>query len=171
MKIRLWKLTDETNDNFYLANSAATIRDGLTEQIEYFVIPHFGLKLVFIDTFQKVRSPTGDSIYAADYGNFSALKSVADKHGLAMMVVHHTRKMADEDIMNTVSGPRGITGSADSIWVLKKASRGAGDATLTITGRVGSSGSLSWRLETADGTSSSARAKRNLRNARFRTAC
>lgn len=135
VKKRLWKLTDEANDSFYLANSAATIRDGLAEQIEYFVITHPDLKLVFIDTFQKVRSPSGDSIYAADYGDFSALKAVADKHGLAMMVVHHTRKMADEDIMNTVSGSSGITGSADSIWVLKRASRGIGDATLTVTGR------------------------------------
>lgn len=135
VKKRLWKLTNEANDSFYLANSAATIKDGLAEQIEYFVITHPDLKLVFIDTFQKVRSPTCDSIYAADYCDFSALKSVADKHSLAMMVVHHTRKMADEDIMNTVSGSSGITGSADSIWVLKKASRGAGDATLTITGR------------------------------------
>ena len=135
VKKRLWKLTDEANDSFYLANSAATIRDGLAEQIEYFVITHPELKLVFIDTFQKVRSPTGDSIYAADYGDFSALKAVADKHSLAMMVVHHTRKMADEDIMNTVSGSSGITGSADSIWVLKRASRGVGDATLTVTGR------------------------------------
>lgn len=135
VKKRLWKLTDKANDSFYLANSAATIRDGLAEQIEYFVITHPDLKLVFIDTFQKVRSPSGDSIYAADYGDFSALKAVADKHGLAMMVVHHTRKMADEDIMNTVSGSSGITGSADSIWVLKRASRGIGDATLTVTGR------------------------------------
>ena len=135
VKKRLWKLTDEANDRFYLANSAATIKDGLAEQIDYFVITHPDLKLVFIDTFQKVRSPTGDSIYAADYGDFSALKAMADKHSLAMMVVHHTRKMADEDIMNTVSGSSGITGSADSIWVLKRASRGVGDATLTITGR------------------------------------
>lgn len=135
VKKRLWKLTDEANDRFYLANSAATIKDGLAEQIEYFVITHPDLKLVFVDTFQKVRSPTGDSIYAADYSDFSALKAVADKHGLAMMVVHHTRKMADEDIMNTVSGSSGITGSADSIWVLKRASRGVGDATLTVTGR------------------------------------
>lgn len=135
VKKRLWKLTDEANDRFYLANSAATIKDSLVEQIDYFVITHPDLKLVFIDTFQKVRSPTCDSIYAADYGDFSALKAVADKHSLAMMVVHHTRKMADEDIMNTVSGSSGITGSADSIWVLKRASRGVGDATLTITGR------------------------------------
>lgn len=135
VKKRLWKLTDEANDRFYLANSAATIKDGLAEQIDYFVITHPDLKLVFIDTFQKVRSPTCDSIYAADYGDFSALKAVADKHSLAMMVVHHTRKMADEDIMNTVSGSSGITGSADSIWVLKRASRGVGDATLTVTGR------------------------------------
>lgn len=135
VKKRLWKLTDEANDSFYLANSAATIKGGLANQIEYFVVTHPDLKLVFIDTFQKVRSPTGDSIYAADYGDFSALKAVADKHGLAMMVVHHTRKMADEDIMNTVSGSSGITGSADGIWVLKRASRGVGDATLTVTGR------------------------------------
>lgn len=135
VKKRLWKLTDEANNSFYLANSASTIKDGLAEQIEYFVITHPDLKLVFIDTFQKVRSPTGDSIYAADYGDFSALKAVADKHNLAMMVVHHTRKMTDEDIMNTVSGSNGITGSADSIWVLKRASRGIGDATLTVTGR------------------------------------
>lgn len=134
VKKRLWKLTNEANDRFYLTNSAATIKDGLAEQIEYFVITHPDLKLVFIDTFQKVRSPTGDSVYAADYGDFSALKAVADKHSLAM-VVHHTRKMADEDIMNTVSGSSGITGSADSIWVLKRASRGVGDATLTVTGR------------------------------------
>lgn len=134
VKKRLWKLTDEANDRFYLANSAATIKDGLAEQIDYFVITHPDLKLVFIDTFQKVRSPTCDSIYAADYGEFSALKAVADKHSLAMMVVHHTRKMADEDIMNTVSGSSGITGSADGIWVLKRASRGIGDATLTVTG-------------------------------------
>lgn len=117
---RLWKLTDEANDSFYLANSAATIKDGLAEQIEYFVITHPDLKLIFLDTFQKVRSLAGDSIYAADYNDFSALKSVADKHSLAMMVVRHTRKMADEDIMDTVSGSSGITGSADSIWVLKK---------------------------------------------------
>lgn len=135
VKKRLWKLTDEANDSFYLANSAATVKDGLAKQIEYFVITHPDLKFVFIDTFQKVRSPTGNSIYAADYGDFSALKFVADKHSLAMMVVHHTRKMADEDIMNTVSVSSGITGSADSIWVLKKASRGAGDATHTIIGR------------------------------------
>ena len=135
VKKRLWKLADEANDSFYLANSTAIIKDGLAAQIEYFAITHPGLKLVFIDTFQKVRSPTGDSIYAADYSDFSALKAIADRHGPAMMVVHHTREMADEDVMNSVSGSSGITGSADSIWIPKRAPRGVGDATLTVTGR------------------------------------
>lgn len=52
-----------------------------------------------------------------------------------MLVVHHTLKMTDDGINDTVSGSSGITESADSIWVLKKALRGAGDATLIITGR------------------------------------
>lgn len=118
-----------------LVNSVSTIKDGLTERIEDFVITHPDLKLVFIDAFQQVRRLTGDSVYAANYGDFSVLKFVADKYGLVMLVVHHTLKMTDDGIMDTVSGSSGITESADSIWVLKKALRGAGDATLIITGR------------------------------------
>jgi hypothetical protein len=109
--------------------------------IEYFVITHPDLKLIFLDTFQKVRSLAGDSIYAADYNDFSALKSVADKHSLAMMVVRHTRKMADEDIMDTVSGSSGITGSADSIWVLKKRRVALGMRRSRSPGAMWSSGS------------------------------
>lgn len=49
--------------------------------------------------------------------------------------MHRTRKQTDSDVMNTVSGTNGITGSADSAWVLSRPNRGAADATLSITGR------------------------------------
>ena len=65
----------------------------------------------------------------------SVLKGFADSHRLAVLVVHHTRKMGDADVINTVSGTTGITGSADSTFVLAKQSRASECATLSLTGR------------------------------------
>lgn len=78
--------------------------------------------------------PIDDSIYAAGYGYFSALKVVADKHSPAMMVVHHIRKMVDVGIINTMPDSSRAWISMVSIWALKKTSRGAGKATLMVAG-------------------------------------
>ena len=64
-----------------------------------------------------------------------ALKGYADSHGLAVLAVHHTRKMGDADVFNTVSGTTGITGCADSTMVLSNVNRADGNATLSIAGR------------------------------------
>lgn len=93
------------------------------------------MRLVIIDTLQMVRAPSGESLYAADYGDPSKLKRVADDCGIAVVVIHHTRKMGDSDALNTISGTTGITGCADSTLVLHRQARGLGDATIAITGR------------------------------------
>ena len=72
------------------------------------------MKLVIVDTFQMVRKPSRDSAYAADYADLTPLKRLADANGIAVVVVHHARKMGDADVFNTVSGTTGITGCADS---------------------------------------------------------
>lgn len=64
-----------------------------------------------------------------------ALKGFADSHGLAVLAVHHTRKMGDADVFNTVSGTTGITGNADSTFVLAKQGRSSEYATLSLTDR------------------------------------
>lgn len=132
---RLWKITDEASKRFHFAVSAHTITDGLLAELEDFVEGHPNTGLVVIDTFQVVRSPSRDSAYAADYYDMTALKTFADEHGIAVLVIHHTRKMGDSDVFNTVSGTTGITGSADSTLVLTKNSRSDSNATLSIAGR------------------------------------
>ena len=52
-----------------------------------------------------------------------------------MLVVHHTRKMGDGDVFNTISGSNGLMGCADETMVLKLKARGSSGATLSITGR------------------------------------
>lgn len=132
---RMWDLSDTASERLCFALNSKTIPDGLVDQLDDFAEGHEGTGLVIVDTLQKVRAHSRDSAYAADYGDVGALKGFADSRGLAVLAVHHTRKMGDTDVFNTVSGTTGITGSADSTFVLTKQSRTSEYAVLSITGR------------------------------------
>jgi 5S rRNA maturation endonuclease (ribonuclease M5) len=93
--------------------------------------------LVILDTLGKVKRgkrPNEDA-YQADYAISSQLKGLADASpGSTLLVVHHTRKAAAEDFIETLSGTYGIAGAADYVIVIERR-RGSDDAILSITGR------------------------------------
>ncbi|MFD0552660.1 AAA family ATPase [Streptomyces rectiviolaceus] len=93
-------------------------------------------RMVVIDVFAKMRgqSPQGASAYDADYVAVGYAKRLADHYGVAVVLVHHVRKMASEDFLTEVSGTNGIAGAADATLVLKRA-RGQADGILHVTGR------------------------------------
>ena len=92
-------------------------------------------RLIVIDTLQKVRTASKDNTYASDYEDISLIKDFADRHSLAVIVVHHIRKQNDSDVFNKVSGTTGLTGSADATFVLEKEKRASSAAKLYVTGR------------------------------------
>ncbi len=98
------------------------------------------IKLVVIDTFQKVRSSAlrGESMYAHDYRDISALKQLADELDIAIVLIHHTNKMKDRDTdgdpFSKISGTNGIMASADCIFLLSK-KRDEQTVDFTFTGR------------------------------------
>ena len=75
------------------------------------------------------------SLYANDYQNIGLLKKLADKRHIAILLIHHLRKLHDDDPMNMISGSTGLSGAADSTFVLQKHSRLANIASLHCTGR------------------------------------
>lgn len=111
------------------------IGSGLMEQLGEFADGHDDLKMVIIDTFQTVRTPSSQTVYSADYEDMGALKAFADERWIALLVIHHTRKMGDGDVFNTISGSNGLMGCADETMVLRRKARGSSAATLNITGR------------------------------------
>lgn len=135
LRKRLWLIAEEVDGPLHFAIHAEALGTGLMDQIDMFREEHPDLRLVVVDTLQMVRSTLRDYSYASDYRELSELKQFADERGLTVLMVHHTRKMADSDVMNMVSGTNGITGVADFTWVMAKDSRGSHDATLTVTGR------------------------------------
>lgn len=106
-------------------------------RIESFLDEHKDTRLVMIDTLQKIREPSqkGKTQYEQDYEAISALKAIADKYGIGMMILHHVRKATAEDIFDTLSGTMGLSGAADTIAVLHPEPRSKMDGTLYIKGR------------------------------------
>lgn len=124
--------------NLHMAIQAPDMDNGLIAQLNSFVDEHPDTNLIVIDTLQKVRGASRgrDGAYANDYREIGALKSFADGRGLALLVVHHLRKMMDsDDPFNRISGTAGIMGASDMTAVITKDKREDKSATLWITGR------------------------------------
>lgn len=106
-----------------------------TEQVRLWLDDHPEARLVVVDVLAKVRPVDGtDDRYAADYRTSSVFKSLADEYGVAVLVVHHTRKQQGDDFVDLISGTNGLAGAADTVCVLRRA-RTEADAILSITGR------------------------------------
>ncbi|MBA7526673.1 DNA primase [subsurface metagenome] len=94
-------------------------------------------RLVIIDTLEIIRpvqKGQQKTQYTVDYNDVITVKQLADKHGIAILIIHHLRKAASEDIMDDISGTFGLTGAADGILALQRIT-GRADALLHITGR------------------------------------
>ena len=132
---RLFHLTDEASGRLHFAVASDKLSDGLIVQLEDYLKEYPDSRLIVIDTLQKIRTASKDNAYASDYGDISLIKDFADRHSLAVIVVHHIRKQNDSDVFNKVSGTTGLTGSADATFVLQQESRASNAAKLYVTGR------------------------------------
>ena len=75
--------------------------------------------LIVIDTLQKVRVSDGNGgMYANDYKEAGALKKIADKYGICILLIHHLRKQTASDPFDQISGSTGLMGVADTSWVI-----------------------------------------------------
>ena len=117
---RLFEITEDAPSSVHFCTECALIGQGL--------------ELVIIDTLQMVR-PIHDATYANDYRDLSVLKRLADKHGIAILLIHHLRKEKAEDVFYRISGTTVISGAVDSSFTLVEEKRGSGRARLTCVGR------------------------------------
>ena len=123
---------------FHFATTASPIDGGLFDELEDFLKKHPDTGLIVVDTLQRVRGASHgkEGAYAADYREVGSLKAFADQHNVALLLVHHLRKMKDDgDPFNMISGTVGISGAADTAMVLTKEKREDSNATFSVVGR------------------------------------
>ena len=134
---RLYQLVDAEEDpeRLILQTESHGIGQGLEEQIVSFIHTYPDISLIVIDTLQKVRkSDQNGSMYANDYKDIGALKELADKYGICILLVHHLRKQSSSDPYDQISGSTGIMGVADTTWLMHR-QRMSKTATIRVIGR------------------------------------
>lgn len=106
------------------------------EKLDRFLQEHPDTRLVVVDTLKKIRPRASGnrSFYDMDYEALEPLLPLAAEHRVAILVVHHLRKMDADDPLDAMSGSTGLSGGVDGALVLKR-ERGRADAYLYVTGR------------------------------------
>jgi RecA-family ATPase len=135
LHFRTENITAIASEKAFAITSCSSLSDGLLNEIDSFVAIHPDTGLVVIDTLQLVRDTKEKHSYAGDYVELHKFVEYAQEKDIAILLVHHLRKMPDSDPINMVSGSTGLLGSVDSILVLEKEARTENRARLYITGR------------------------------------
>ena len=136
LQTRLRKLNMPVPENIHFALTSGDLDSGLLYQLDDFMCNHPDTGLIVIDIFQKIRGSLKEgTLYANDCKEMALLKAFADKHNIAVVLVHHSKKGSESDPQDSISGTNGIAGTADNNLILKKHSRYESVAVLSILGR------------------------------------
>ena len=138
LQFRLKKILagTEAPDGLHYSVECPRLDEGGVEAVEGWLRSRPDARLVVIDTLAKIRprQRRGANAYQEDYEALEALLPLAARHNVAVLVVHHLRKMAASDPLDEVNSSIGLTGGVDGAMILKR-ERTRADATLFIAGR------------------------------------
>jgi AAA domain/Primase C terminal 2 (PriCT-2) len=80
-----------------------------------------GIRLVVIDTWKRYRTAKNakQADYDQDYDALVKVQELASRHGVSIIVVHHTRKAKGDEVIDEISGTNGLAGAADAWMVIR----------------------------------------------------
>lgn len=95
------------------------------------------VRLVIIDVLNRVmpKVDSGKGAYHDEAEALIPLQELANEVGIAVVVVHHTRKSSDNaDPLLAINGTQALPGTADNVWLLDREQRKS-TGKLIVTGR------------------------------------
>jgi CRP-like cAMP-binding protein len=109
---------------------------GLVNDLEEWLEHHPQARLIVIDTLARVRGKSSRerSLYEQDYEVGADLTTLAARHSVAIVLVHHLKKGEENDPLDLLSGSTGLTAGVDGVMVLNR-TRSAADAILKAVHR------------------------------------
>lgn len=96
--------------------------------LERYLTEYPEIRFVVVDSLTRFRTvPDAKTpAFIADYETLARLHDLTNRRpGLAIDVVHHTRKAKSEDPIDDISGTYGLTAACDTYWVLRAHEDGA----------------------------------------------
>lgn len=136
-RLKILLCGQEPPKDFYICTETITLENHLIEILDEYIREKSNIKLIVIDTLQKIRGNIGkiNNPYSNDYYDISRLKNLADMHSICIIIVHHAKKgrKKEEDVFSQISGTYAIYGCADTAIFLNK--NKYDDTTMHVNGR------------------------------------
>lgn len=125
-------------ERLHLAYKFPLVNEGGLELIEEWLIDHPEARLIVVDTLKRLRPVVRSkrNQYDVDYEAVSGLNDLAQRYGVAILIVTHTKKEDGEEIdwFNSISGSLGLTGAVDAAMLLRRP-RNQVQGSLSVSGR------------------------------------
>jgi hypothetical protein len=125
---KLWPYDWPTPERLHLATEWPRADKGGIRAIGEWIKDHPGARLVIVDIlamFKATAKGRDQTLYEADYLAIKDLQALAIETGVAIVVVHHTRKGGGAaDPFEKVSGTLGLSGAADTTIILDRDQNG-----------------------------------------------
>jgi hypothetical protein len=129
---RLWQMESQARmpvpERLHLATEWPRANEGGIAALRKWIEEHPGARLVIVDVlamFKAIAKDKDQTFYEADYLAIKELQALAMESGIAIVVVHHTRKSNNEtDPFEKVSGTLGLSGGADTTLILDRDQNG-----------------------------------------------
>jgi AAA domain len=139
LRERIVTLTDEDTDlsMFHYTSEWTRVDEGGAEQLDAWLGEHPECRLVVIDTLKRIRPQASGrrNMYDVDYEAIEPFVSLAFRHHVAIVIVHHLNQQPDPaDPYDAFSGSSGLTAAVEGILLLTR-QRGEADAYLTVDGK------------------------------------
>jgi len=122
----LKQLSESPPDGLHFSSTWARLSEGGAADLERWLDAHPGVSVLILDTLAKVRDKGHGGkgfLYSLDYDVGAAIKGIADKRGLSVLILHHTNKLnlnQGADLLECISGSTGVTGSVDHILIIQR---------------------------------------------------
>lgn len=113
---------DDAPAGLHIAYQSEPLGARFEFQLEVFLTAYADTRLVVIDTFASVAPEVrGVNRYQEDYNALAGLADLAKRYpNVLFVLVHHTRKSEDGDVMRSISGSHGLSGATDGNAVLSR---------------------------------------------------
>ncbi len=122
-------------DNFHVFTEWPRGDEGI-RQLDQWMIAYPDTNLVIADILQNIRPARVKNAnpYDEDYEAVKPLNMFAERHRIALIVIHHTRKAKADDVFDEISGSTGLSGGVANMWVVGRVPTTT-DSILAIRGR------------------------------------
>jgi hypothetical protein len=140
--------------SLHFATEWPRVYHGCEQWIDDWMTAHPYTRLIIFDTQVAIRPPRErhEEPYEHEKRYMQTLSNLCHDYGIAMLLIHHSRKVAGADVIDDASGTTGLTGGADNYGSLSRSPHEKDGGILRLMGRdiqIDDDLSLKWDVQLA----------------------